>query len=140
MGHITNPAGFVEVIVDVDDYESKCPCKEGDETGIVCSHVRAVLLRLGDMGTSIQWTDSRFHTDTYKLSYDAEVPAMSTVGRLLADRTFIPPDYKRAAGRPSKKRKERSQLRSTAVRRECKACGALGHFAMNCPTPSTQFR
>ena len=61
------------------------------------------------------------------------------LGQLKPNENFCPPEYKRGAGCPSKKRKEQSTMRSTEVKRECKACGGLGHFAVSCQQPLTEY-
>ena len=65
---------------------------------------------------------------------------MCVAGKLSADEHYCPPDYKRTAGQPSKKRKDCAEMRNTATKRECKAYGNLGHFAISCPNPSTEYR
>jgi hypothetical protein len=105
-----------------------------------CTHVKALLLKVGHQVNSVDWHDERYHVSTYKASYSAAIPAMATAGKLIADDSFYPPDYKRPAGRPTKKRKERNYVRTSDAKRECKACRELGHFALTCKNPSTEFR
>ena len=105
-----------------------------------CPHTKSLLLHLGAVGVDKGWVLSRYHTETYSASYSSSIPGMCVAGKLSADETYCPPDYKRSAGRPSKKRKDRAKLRSTTIQRECKACGELGHFAISCPNPSTEYR
>ena len=125
-----NSTGYVEVTVDCSPFTTTCPCKYKDEYGLNCPHVKALLLRLGELGIG----------STYIDSYSADVPGMCTTGKLKADENYCPPDFKRTAGRPSKKRKDRSYMATSNVKRECKACGELGHFAMSCQNPSTEYR
>jgi hypothetical protein len=108
-----------------------------DEVGITCSHIKAVLLAINKQ---TNWCSRRYHISTYMNSYSANIPSMVVSDRFLAvDETFIPPDWKRPAGRPAKKRKDRSYL-LTLKSRECKACGCQGHYAISCTAPSTEFR
>ena len=46
---------FIEVKVNVETFESVCPCKHHDEFGHNCHHVKALLLQLGAYGTSENW-------------------------------------------------------------------------------------
>ena len=139
-GHYSrSQTGYIEVSVDCSNFKTSCPCKYHEEVGLNCPHVKAVLLHLEDHGVGCGWIDRRFHLSTYASSYGADIPGMCVTGKLQADSSFCPPDYKRSAGRP-KKRKDRAHMRTTEIRRECKACGELGHFAVSCPHPSTQFR
>ena len=134
-------SGYLEVSVNVEDYSRSCPCKGFEEERINCVHVKALLLQLGPLGTSVHWFDERFHLDTYVASYSAPLPGLTTAGKLKIDDSFVPPEYKRTAGRPSKKRRDRSQFRNkTDVLRICRACGEKGHFAAACTQPSTEYR
>jgi hypothetical protein len=129
----------VEVSVDVDTFESECPCKYREEHGRICQHIKALLLRIGGRhGTDTDWTHERYHVSTYVESYKASIPGMATAGKLRADINFGPPDHKRSAGRPSKKRKQ--SARKMDIKRKCKACGDLGHFESSCTNPSTEYR
>ena len=140
-GHYSNVhTGYIEVTVNASSLESDCPCKYRNEVGLNCPHVKAVLFRLPVIGLGKQWVDRRFYAVTYQASYGADIPSMAVAGKLQANEYFCPPDYKRPAGRPTKQRKERSQLRTTNTKRECKACGELGHFAVSCVNPSTSYR
>ena len=131
----------IEVCVDIERKVATCTCKFYDEMGMQCYHVKAVLLKLESEGASTKaWTDPFYHLDNYKKCYAAPIPTMAIGGKLKANDKFIPPDHRRPAGRPNKKRKERSHLRTTNVRRTCKACGEEGHFANTCTQPSTQYR
>lgn len=132
--------GHVEVVVNTADKSVACPCRYHEEFDAPCLHAKALLLRLGVVGKSIDWCGSRYHTTTYKKSFSATMPAFATAGRLQHDVTFIPPEYKRPTGRPTKKRKTREWLRTTNTQRECKACGGFGHFDKTCQNPSTQYR
>ena len=69
----------------------------------------------------------------------ATVPAMAIAGKLSVDETFLPPDFKKPAGRPQKKRKTAAVFASTK-KKTCKACGSPGHFAKSCTQPSTEYR
>jgi MULE transposase domain len=129
--------GYLEVYVHLDRRVSKCPCQYFDEMGISCSHVKALLLTLNRQST---WCASRYSVTTYKDCYSAEIPSMVVAGKLSVDDTLAPPDFKRPAGRPAKKRKDRSYLRKTNVQRECQACGQLGHYARGCTAPDTEYR
>ena len=111
-----------------------------NEEGFLCSHGRALLVRLGKSPSDPGWCASRCHIGTHLDSYGKSPPAMATHGKLRVDDTLAPPDQTRAAGRPPKKRKERTSLRKTDVRRACCACGELGHFAMTCDNPCTSYR
>lgn len=128
----------VEVSVNTEDHTVKCPCKFFEEFGVPCDHGKAPLLRIGETGSD--WYECRYHTATYKESYSASIPGYALAGKLAVDETFIPPEHRRPAGRPAKKRKDRSHMRKTQVRRECKACGQLGHFDSTCANPSTEYR
>ena len=129
---------YIEVTVNVDTFQSTCPCRKYNEDGLICAHVKALLLRLGCFGVGHQWYHKRYYTETFAASYQASVSAMCVSGKLNADVTCLPPDHKRSAGRPTKKRKERSS--HTNKSRQCKACGGDGHFAIACPFPSTEYR
>ena len=133
--------GHIEVSIDCSRFEASCPCKYCTETGLNCSHIKALLLQLDGLRLASSWIDKRFHVETYANSYyNAYVTGMCVAGKLEANEQYCAPDYKQYAGRPSKKRKDRSHLRTTDIRRECKACGKLGHFAASCTEPSTEFR
>ena len=139
VGNVHNVAGYIEVSVNVEDKSRACPCLYYEETGMNCVHVKALLLQLGSLGTGKDWWDGRFHLDNYRSSYGAVLPSLAVAGKLSADTTFLPPDYKRPAGRPKKKRQERSHY-IAAKKRECKACGGEGHFAIACKQPSTEYQ
>ena len=120
------------------------PCKYKDETGLICPHMKAVLLWLGVVGLGKQWVDKRFHTSTYQYaeSYGADIPGiMCIASQLQPNENYCPPDYKRSAGclPVPKKRKDQSYYKSTDVKRKCKSCGKQGHFAVSCTNPSTKF-
>jgi ribosomal protein L32 len=133
--------GYIEVGVNVQTHKGKCPCRYYDEFGVNCSHVHAVLVAIeDDTGMAVNWCHNRYHLDTYKRSYSSTVPPMAVAGKLVPDIRIAPPDFKRSAGRPTKKRKERSAMRKTSTKRECKACGGYGHFHTTCTQPSTQYR
>jgi hypothetical protein len=133
---VTSLVGYIEVTVNLDTHEAECPCFYYDEMGISCSHIKAVLLALNRQST---WCNRRYTMETYKDSYSAPIPSMVVASKVEVDKTFLPPNFKRPAGRPSKKKKSRSQYRGIA-QRECRACGRLGHYAMKCPEPSTEYR
>jgi hypothetical protein len=129
--------GYLEVKVNLDLRVGNCPCRYQDEIGFNCIHVKALLLALNKQSS---WCSRRYQVSTYRTSYSATIPAMTLSGNLESDATILPPDFKRGAGRPSKKRKERSWLRKTTVQRVCKACGKDDHMARTCKEPSTQYR
>ena len=60
-GYSTSTTGYIEVSVDLERHESHCPCKYWEEHGILCPHLKALLLQLGN--TSIKWTNERYHLD-----------------------------------------------------------------------------
>jgi len=126
--------GYIEVAVNVQTKKSECPCKYFDETGIQCVHVKALLLKIGECG--LDWYDEIYHASTYHEAYNAVIPSLCVAGKLQANEQFLPPDHRRPAGRPAKKRKERSHLRMTDTVRVCKACGGDGHFASTCTCSS----
>ena len=136
----SNPTAYIEVTVNVKEHKSECLCLHWDEFGYNCGHVKAVLLQLREHGSDKEWVHERYHVQTYVDSYSAKIPAMTLSGQLRHDPNFVPPDYKRPAGRPTKKRKDRSIYRTTSTQRECKACGRYGHMASTCEQPSTEFR
>jgi MULE transposase domain len=129
--------GYLEVYIDVDRKYSKCPCRYYDEMGISCSHVKALLLTLNRQST---WCASRYAIAKYKEGYSRPIPGMTVAGKLSHDETLAPPDFKRPAGRPTKKRKDRSHMRKTNVQRVCQACGERGHYAGTCTAPDTEYR
>jgi hypothetical protein len=129
--------GYVEVVVDLDRRGCKCPCRHYEEIGIACAHVKALLLTLNRQSS---WCDKRYGLSNYKESYNCSIPSMVVAGKLTVDETLTPPDFRRPAGRPAKKRKDRSFLKKTDVVRECKACGQTGHYAVSCTAPSTEYR
>ena len=133
--------GTIEASVDTECHSIKCPCRHRhEEFGAPCVHGKALLLQLGGLGVNVDWWDARCHISSCSDCHSGHIAGFTTAGRLQADDKFIPPEHKRAAGRPGKKRKDRSHLRSAKARRECKACGQLGHFASTCENPSTQCR
>ena len=67
------------------------------------------------------------------------MPAMCTSGKLSVDDKFAPPEHKRSTGCAANKRLD-IVAHKTNIKRQCQACGNDGHFASNCPDPSTQFR
>jgi SWIM zinc finger len=98
--------GYVEVTVNVDTKEADCPCYYYDEMGISCLHIKAVLLSLNRQST---WCSPRYLVQTYKECYGARIPSMIVSGKLAVDETLVPPDFKRSAGRPRKKKRSRSE-------------------------------
>ena len=133
--------GHVEVTVDVSAKVVKCPCLHFEEFGCPCAHGKALLLRIDeDAGLWCGWCAERCSIATYKACHGCAVPGLTTAGKLCATHNFVPPDHGRAAGRPAKKWKDRSWMRTASKHRECKACGELGHFATACSNPSTQHR
>jgi MULE transposase domain len=128
--------GYVEVLVNLDAHYGECPCQYYDELGISCAHIKAVLLALNKTTT---WCSRRYHIDSYKAAYSATIPSMVVGDKLSIDDTFAPPNFKKPAGRPAKKRKERRHFR-TDKQRECQACGGFGHYALTCTAPSTEYR
>jgi Zinc knuckle len=129
--------GFIEVEVDVNRRSAKCDCNYYDEMGIACVHSKALLLALN---RSSNWCSSRYDIRNYKDGYSRRIPSMVIAGKLSVDLLMAPPQYKRPAGRPAKKRKERYVMRKTNVQRECQACGGMGHYARSCTSPSTEYR
>jgi hypothetical protein len=129
--------GYVEDTVDLANQLCKCPCRFQDEMGINYVHTKAVLLSIGK---TTSWCNPRYQIKTYKECYSVTIPTMTMFGKLNTDVTFIPPEYKRPAGRPSKNRKERTWMRKTDKQNMCHACGAPGYMAKKCTAPSTQFR
>jgi SWIM zinc finger len=127
--------GYIEVTVNLETRVADCPCRYYDKMGIACSHIKAMLLALGKQST---WFSSRYDISTYINSYSAAIPSMAMAGKLRADSTMVPPEYKRPAGRPAKKRKERSWLRTGTKKNKCAACGKEGHYAKGCEMPSTE--
>ena len=74
-------------------------------------------------------------------SCDCDLPSITGYGVTLeVDTNVAPPDFFVPAGRPTKKRKDRSHLKKTDGQVICKACGETGHFAKSCKKPSTQYR
>jgi MULE transposase domain/SWIM zinc finger len=127
---------YVTVAVNVETYTADCECKYHDEMGIPCPHIIALLIKVNRRVTK-EWVHKRYRAVTYFASHSATVPTMTFAGSLSIDKTFSPPDYKKPAGRPQKKRKYYS---NGTTKCKCKACGELGHFAVSCPKPSTQFQ
>jgi hypothetical protein len=73
--------------------------------------------------------------------YSKAPPDLSLLGKLRVQ-PFLPPEHKRTAGRP-KKRKDRTQLKeqgTTTRQYECKACGGTTHQQKTCPKPCTEYR
>jgi hypothetical protein len=66
------------------------------------AHPNTTLLLLAlngiDTITPKELMDTRYHLEMYKQSYSARVPAMTVTGKLSADETFAPPDYKSSGG------------------------------------------
>lgn len=132
----------IEVGVNVQVKSWNCPCQCRKEMGMNCHHAKALLLFLG-MGVSgkdNEWCSDRHSVQCHKRSHTAETPGMTVAGKLTVDDGFAPPDCKRSAGRPAKKRKDQSHMRKPDTVRRCKACGDTGHFAIACESPSTEFQ
>ena len=88
-----------------------------------------------------KWLHPRYHTRTYIKSYDCDIPSISGYGvSLEVDSNVAPPDFCVPAGRPTKKRRDRSYLKKTDRQVTCRACGETGHFAKSCKKPSTEYR
>ena len=104
--------------------------------GVPCTHITALLIRIGETVQSA-WMDDCYLVSNYSDCYSATIPAMSMAGKLTVDETFAPPEFKPSAGRPQKKRKQHGE---SATKRMCKACGLMGHYALSCPRPSTQYQ
>jgi hypothetical protein len=104
--------GFVEVQINLDTRLVECPCQYFDEMGIACAHIKALLLALDKTTT---WCHPRYSVECYRLSYSAIVPSMDVASLLSVDKSLAPPDFKRPAGRPAKKRTNRVYLRAIAV-------------------------
>jgi tRNA/tmRNA/rRNA uracil-C5-methylase (TrmA/RlmC/RlmD family) len=113
---------YLEVTINVNRRSSTCPCSYSDEMGISCPHVKALLLQLNQTTT---WCSTRYEINNYKESYSGRIPSMVVAAKLSVDETIAPPDYRRPAGRPAKKRKERSFVKKTNVQRECQVCDVL---------------
>lgn len=136
---VTDPSSvtaYVLVTVDIANKTIGCPCKYYEEMGMPCVHAKAVLLHVGTQ----PWFDERYHVETYNNCYSGPIPGFATAGRLRLDERMVPPEHKRMAGRPKKKRRDRSHLRTTNKQHGCKACGKSGHHASTCDNPSTQYR
>ena len=137
----SNPFGYIEVSIDVETKEVKCPCRLFEEEALLCQHLQALLLSIDDVDWSVkEWIHYRYHLDTYKQSYSASVPAMTVRGLLQPDTTAVPPDFKKQPGRPATARKSRQFIRKTNQQRTCGACGSKGHFWTSCKAPSTEYR
>jgi hypothetical protein len=92
-----NSLGYIKVNVNISTRESNCPCRFRDEMGRNCSHVHTLLLTFSgldddDVGSPINWIDSRYHLDIYKRCYKANIPAMVVHGKLVPDVSFALPD------------------------------------------------
>jgi hypothetical protein len=99
--------------------------------GISCEHVNR----------SNTWFASRYSLGNYKDGYSCRIPSMVVAGTLSVDKTsLVPLDFKRPAGRPSKKRKDQSFHKKTDIQRECQAFGLMGHYARSCTASSTEYR
>jgi hypothetical protein len=129
--------GYIEVHLNVDTKEAECQCQYYDKIGILCTDVRRCCSLLNKITT---WCNPRYMVETYLASYSATVPNMIVANKLSIDKTLAPPDYKRPAGRPTKKRKDQSYYRTTTVTKTCSACGSAGHYAVSCTAPKTQYR
>lgn len=105
--------------------------------GISCVYAKALLLRLNKQST---WCSPRCHIDNCEECHSKRIPSVTVTGKLSVDETVAPPDQKRPAGGPSKKRRERSCHKKTNVQRLCQACGVKGHCASSCAAPSAEFR
>ena len=130
---------FIQVIVIPTEQDSNCPCMFVQEEGMSCVHIIALLRKTGRSVNDKWWFSERFHTRTYHASYSAMVPTLA-LAKLEADLLFVPPEYKKPAGRPAKQRKDRSHLNKTNNKHQCSSCGALGHSFRTCDRPSTQYR
>ena len=130
---------YIEVIVETTDQESHCSCMFFQEEGMRCEHIIALLRKKGQHVDDKWWFAQRFHAHTYFESYSGKVPTFA-LDKLQADISFVPPEHKRPAGRPSKTRKDRSYMNKTGKFWQCSSCGSLGHSFRTCERPSTQFR
>ena len=83
---------------------------------------------------------AQYWLSTQERVYGGEPPGLSVFGKLYKSQ-LLPPPYKRTAGRPKKKRGDRSVLRNEPKRVQlCGACGGPGHNESTCPHPSTEYR
>ena len=130
---------FIDVSVDTLDQDSHCSCMFFQEEGLRCVHIIALLRKQGKHLREKWWFAQRYHTRTYHSSYSGNVPVLA-LNKLEVDLFFVPPEYKRPAGRPARVRKDRSHLNKTDRLKQCSSCGGLGHSFKTCDRPSTQFR
>ena len=136
----SNPQGLIEVQLEADEHNSKCPCQCHQEFGMQCEHTLSLIHHCGLEPGDTWWFDQRYHVSTCAASCDCDLPGLAPGGRLVPDMFMAPPECKRPAGRPSEKRKERSHMKKTTKQHQCAACGGLGHTHRTCEAPSTKFR
>ena len=130
---------YIEVAVNTEAIESNCPCMFYQENGLCCEHIIALLRKVGRQVQDRWWFSERYHVTTYLSSYSGSIPTFA-FDKLEADIFFVPPEYKKPAGRPTKMRKDRAHLNKTSVQHQCSSCGGLGHSSRTCDRPCTQFR
>ena len=130
---------YIEVAADTEAIESNCPCMFYQENGMCCEHIIALLRKVFRNVRDRWWFAERYHVTTYHSCYIADVPTFA-FEKLEADIFFVPPEYKKPAGRPTKTRKDCSYLNKTSVQHQCSSCGGLGHSFRTCDRPSTQVR
>ena len=131
---------YLEVKMDAGDHDHKCPCRGWLETGLLCEHALALVHHCDLSPTNLWWFSQRYHVRVYYSSYKADIPALAPAGKLEPDIFFAPPDFKCPAGRPTKKRKDRSFFNKTDRLIQCTGCGGLGHNYRTCNAPSTEFQ
>ena len=136
----SNYCGYIEVKANVKTGWCYCACQYHEEYGFLCEHLQALLHHLSYDTLDRKWFDERHWISTYKKAYSCVIPTLAPAGKLTADLWCAPPDFRKSAGRPKKKRKDRSHRNLTQNQRVCRACGGLGHMMGSCEQPSTEYR
>ena len=136
----------------MDLSERFCSCKEWRRTGIPCGHASAVIL--GRREDPQRYADECFTLEKYKATYNNPifVPVPAAYGEAFNwrdyvdealhfddedqdsdDRLLEPPNTRRPAGRPKKKRIRRAGEDEIPTRTfKCSRCGGAGHSRRTC--------
>jgi hypothetical protein len=136
------PIGGTSIVfaveVNVDTFETKCPCRRREEFGDLCWHTLSLIMSEGLHPNDPNWYNESFRVSTYVAMYSVETPQITTSADRLKMSMLLPPEHKRGKGRPRTRRIESNA--NTPTPRICGACGQAGHMSKACPSPSTRFR
>ena len=128
---------------DNGDAMMVCSCKQMWDIGRPCKHVVAAFRRAGDTAASPHWNlrDEKwighkavYNVSHYVLQYSFPIPSIAA-GEVMEQRDLIPWEVPVKAGRPKKRR---MKVGDGCKKRECSACGQLGHYASTCSKAVTK--